>query len=183
MPRSRSIATFARSDCGAPPSSRGRLLNQQTRDGVTAFVDGVNAFLASQPPLPIEFRLLEYTRQDIEPFTALDVVQWSKVMAYDLSMNMHDELERFELAQNVSAERMAQFYPDYDTTAFPTVTDAGDLKEDLLAKHVAQVRAMFQTHQLRRRNSRAHRRRPDAVAVRRWCRGDGKSRRPMWRRA
>jgi penicillin amidase len=116
-------------------------LTQQTRDGVVAFVDGVNAFLASQPPLPIEFSLLEYTRQDIEPFTAIDVVQWSKVMAYDLSMNMHDELERFELAQNVSAERMAQFFPDYDTTAFPTVTDANDLKVDLLARHVAQVRA------------------------------------------
>jgi penicillin amidase len=140
-------------------------LNQQTRDGVTAFADGVNAFLASQPPLPIEFRLLEYTRQDIEPFTALDVVQWSKVMAYDLSMNMHDELERFELAQNVSAERMAQFYPDYDTTAFPTVTDADDLKEDLLAKHVAQVRAMFQTHQLRRRNEGEQSISPDAVAA------------------
>ncbi len=117
------------------------LLSKSSRDAIEAFVEGINAFLATEPPLPIEFGVLEYLRSDIEPFTVVDVVQWSKVMAYDLSNNMHEEMRRFELARNVSAARMAQFFPDYDTAAFPTVVEGVDLRDDLLAAHVAQVRA------------------------------------------
>jgi len=59
-------------------------LSAQTREGLQAYVAGVNAWIASHP-LPNEYRLLGLTK--IEPWTALDTVAISKLIAFQLSFD------------------------------------------------------------------------------------------------
>ncbi|WP_457637467.1 penicillin acylase family protein [Oceanithermus sp.] len=78
---------------------------------VDAYTDGINAYLASNPPLPLEFKLLGFRP---EPWKPADVLVWQKMMSYDLSGNMDEELKRYRLlARGLSKERIEQLWPDY----------------------------------------------------------------------
>ncbi len=78
---------------------------------IDAYTEGINAYLASAPPLPLEFKLLGF---EPEPWTPADVLVWQKMMSYDLSGNMDEELRRYRLlARGLSKERVEQLLPDY----------------------------------------------------------------------
>src|SRR3954463_624999 len=79
---------------------------------VEAYVAGVNAFISTHhgAKLPPEFSLLRF---EPEPWSAVDVVVWVKMMAWDLSGNYSFELLRHDLLAAVGAERMAQLMPPY----------------------------------------------------------------------
>ncbi len=78
---------------------------------VDAYTDGINAYLTSGPPLPVEFKLLGFKP---EPWTPADVLVWQKMMSYDLSGNMDEELIRYRLlARGLSKERIEQLWPDF----------------------------------------------------------------------
>ena len=79
---------------------------------VNAYVAGVNAFIATHhgSALPPEFSLLRF---EPEPWTAVDVLVWVKMMAWDLSGNYSFELLRHDLIHAISEERMAQLMPPY----------------------------------------------------------------------
>jgi penicillin amidase len=77
---------------------------------IEAYVAGVNAFLASNPPLPPEFALLRFTP---EPWSGPDVLVWVKMMAWDLSANYSFELLRHDLLARVGAQRTAELLPPY----------------------------------------------------------------------
>ncbi|MER3443718.1 MAG: penicillin acylase family protein, partial [Meiothermus sp.] len=47
---------------------------------VDAYVAGINAYLQTNPPLPLEYRLLGFRP---EPWKPADVLVWAKMMAYD----------------------------------------------------------------------------------------------------
>ncbi|WP_456414356.1 penicillin acylase family protein [Oceanithermus profundus] len=85
---------------------------------VDAYVDGVNAYLATNPPLPLEFKLLGF---EPEPWTPADVLVWQKMMSYDLSGNYEEELQRYRLlARGLSKARIEALIPGYPAAA-PTI--------------------------------------------------------------
>ncbi|MGJ3238294.1 MAG: penicillin acylase family protein [Anaerolineae bacterium] len=97
-----------------------------------AFADGVNAYINSRPigELAFEYNVLGLTgvEFEIEPWTPLDTVVWTKVMAWDLSgSNRGNELTYSALADEFG-ESMAAFYqPDFDYENFPTIIQTEDL--------------------------------------------------------
>ncbi|MER3556030.1 MAG: penicillin acylase family protein [Meiothermus sp.] len=98
-------------------------LDAYSKTAVDAYVAGVNAYLATNPPLPPEFKLLGYKPA---PWTAADVLVWAKLMAYELSGNWRTELERQAFAaKGLSAQRMDQLRPPYPSDA-ATVVQAED---------------------------------------------------------
>lgn len=85
---------------------------------VDAYVEGINAYLATNPPLPLEFKLLGFKPG---PWTPADVLVWQKMMSYDLSGNYDLELLRYRLlARGLSKERIETLIPGYPTGA-PTI--------------------------------------------------------------
>ncbi len=82
-----------------------------------AYADGVNAYLKDHKglALSLEYGVLKlltpgYT---VEPWTPLNTLTWAKVMAYDLSGNMDDEINRSILRKTLSAQQVDDLYPPY----------------------------------------------------------------------
>ncbi len=95
-----------------------RNLSPEAKAAVDAYVAGINAYLATNPPLPLEFRLLGYRP---EPWQGADVLVWAKMMSFDLSANYEAELRRYRLlARGLTPERIAELMPPYPEDA-PTI--------------------------------------------------------------
>jgi penicillin amidase len=82
----------------------------ETKRLLAAYAAGVNAFLATDPVLPPEFWI---ARLKPEPWTPVDSVLWTKVMALDLGGNWRNELLRLQLARRLPLERVQEFIPPY----------------------------------------------------------------------
>ena len=75
-----------------------------------AYAAGVNAYLATRRgPLPPEFLILGY---EPEPWTPVNSLVWMRVLALDLGGNWRDELLRARLARRLSAEQIADLWPE-----------------------------------------------------------------------
>jgi penicillin amidase len=86
-------------------------LSPMAKATIDAYVNGINAYLAAHPPLPLEFKLLAYSP---EPWTPSDVIVWAKMMAFNMAENRRTELIRYGLlARGLSQERIAQLMPLY----------------------------------------------------------------------
>jgi penicillin amidase len=95
-------------------------LDPATRANLQAYADGVNAFLASKPALPIGFQVF-----GIEPaaWKPADSIGWLLVMAWDLSGNWRLELARLRFAAKLGPERAAEFLPPYPGEKEPPLPD------------------------------------------------------------
>ena len=82
----------------------------ESRVALAAYADGVNAFLATDPVLPIEFHAFGMKP---EPWKPADSIGWLLVMAWDLSGNWRSELARLRFAAKVGRERAAELIPPY----------------------------------------------------------------------
>jgi len=91
-----------------------------TRKLLEAYAAGVNAFLAGDPVLPIEFWL---TGTRPEPWTPADSVGWSKMMAWNLGRNWKNELLRMQLAKTLPLDRIQQFVAPYPGEKPPEIVD------------------------------------------------------------
>jgi penicillin amidase len=78
----------------------------ETREALRAYTAGVNAWLASAEPLPVEFAALQHTP---ERWRELDSVVVMKVMAWQLSGNWSNELRRLSLGAQLGPTQLAQF--------------------------------------------------------------------------
>ncbi len=85
-------------------------LDEETKANVQAYADGVNAFLATRPVLPVEFQAF---RMQPEPWTPADTMGWLLVMAWDLSTNWRMELARMRFAAHLGPERAGEILPPY----------------------------------------------------------------------
>jgi penicillin amidase len=83
----------------------------ETRRLLDAYAAGVNAYLATGPVLPPEFWRLGAPRP--EPWTPLDSVAWTKMMAWDLGGNWRNELLRLRLARALPTSRIQEFFAPY----------------------------------------------------------------------
>ena len=107
------------------------VISPQSRAGLQAYADGVNAYVASHP-LPPEYAALHLTR--FEPWTALDSVAVGKLISFSLSFDIGDISRTFTLfayqlaGQAHGFDGAKLFYQDLERTqpfsSASTVPDA-----------------------------------------------------------
>ena len=98
-------------------------LDAEHRSLADAYAAGVNAFLATRSgPLPPEFILTRAPAP--EPWSAVDSIGWSLIMAWDLARYSHTmELRRLQLAQHFTLAELNDIYPPYPGDAPPATAD------------------------------------------------------------
>jgi penicillin amidase len=97
---------------------------------LTAYADGVNAFLASGETLPPEFHIPFLTWYTPEPWRPSDSLAWGRLMDVQLSSNWRLELLRAEMDGLLSEEQVDQLLPGSNAETFSL---AGLLDPDALA--------------------------------------------------
>jgi len=85
------------------------LLESHTRSILEAYSKGVNARIG-RGRLPVEFNLLRFKP---EPWSIIDSIAWSKMMAWNLSVNWEAELLRSMLIEKLGPEKAAELEPGY----------------------------------------------------------------------
>ena len=98
-------------------------LDVEHRALADAYAAGVNAFLATRGgPLPLEFVLTRAPAP--EPWSAVDSIGWSLMMAWDLARYSHAmELRRLELSQRFSLAELNDIYPPHPGDGAPATAD------------------------------------------------------------
>jgi penicillin G amidase len=114
-------------------------LSPEARASLTAYADGVNAWLAGQPVLPLEFTLLGIRP---EPWTVRDSLAWIKVFALNLGGNHRQEMERLLASQVVAPDQLHTLFPDYPDDAPTTVASLSRQGGDGLARLVELERGI-----------------------------------------
>lgn len=96
-------------------------LSPETKQVVDRYTAGINAYLATEPTLSQEFRLLNYKP---EPWQPADVLVGLKTQSLSLARNYQSELTRAQrLAQGLSLDRIEELLPPYPEDA-PTILQA-----------------------------------------------------------
>lgn len=100
-----------------------RRTDPDTRAILEAYSRGVNAYLETRTgPLPPEFWILNAPAP--EPWSPVDSLAWSLMMALDLGGNMNAEITRLRLAQaGLSMDQIGQFLPPYPGERWPDLAD------------------------------------------------------------
>jgi penicillin amidase len=105
------------------------LLEPATRDALTSYAAGVNAYIADRKPseLAAEYAVLgltglDYTPEEWEP---VDSLAWLKAMAWDLRGNMDAEVDRVLLSLDHSADEIAALWPAYPYGDHPPIVSGG----------------------------------------------------------
>lgn len=103
-----------------------------SRELLQAYAAGVNAAMAHTRVWPPEFWLLGVRP---EPWTPVDSLSWSLMMAWDLGGNWTTELMRLRLSAVLDAQRIEEVLPPYPGDDYPATRDYVALYRELgLAK-------------------------------------------------
>lgn len=83
-----------------------------------AYADGVNAYLEQHPSnssVSLEYAVLGLTNRGytIEPWRPEHTLTWAKVMAWDLSGNLDQEMERATLLNSLTRSQVDELFPEY----------------------------------------------------------------------
>ncbi|MFJ3790280.1 penicillin acylase family protein [Kitasatospora sp. NPDC090091] len=110
-------------------------LSPETKKYLQAYADGVNAWLGEHPggaSASLEYALLGVVNGDYKPeqWTPVDSVAWLKAMAWNLSGNLQEEIDRSLLAQDYSPEKIAELYPEYPYARNGTIVKTGTVSGD-----------------------------------------------------
>ncbi len=97
-------------------------LSARSQSLIKAYTAGVNAAM-KQGKVATEFRILGYTP---EPWTDLDSVSWSKLMAYDLGGNMDDEVLGSKVVKKLGQQGLNEIIAPYPKNA-PTILTIDEL--------------------------------------------------------
>lgn len=101
------------------------------RSYIQSFSDGINAYIHSRTPqtLASEYTVLGITgvKFNIEDWTPVDTLVWTKVMAYDLSGNYDIELLLSELNEALGPEMVSSYTPPYPYDEKATIIFPEDL--------------------------------------------------------
>ncbi|MDH6117993.1 penicillin amidase [Kitasatospora sp. GAS204A] len=105
-------------------------LSPQTKQYLQAYSDGVNAWLSQHPggaSASLEYTLLGTVHSGYKPeqWTPVDSVAWLKAIAWNLSGNVQQEIDRSLLSQTFTPDQLAQLYPDYPYTRNGTIVPTG----------------------------------------------------------
>ncbi|WP_261665062.1 penicillin acylase family protein [Deinococcus sp. Marseille-Q6407] len=97
-------------------------LDPESRRLISAYTAGVNAGFALGKTAP-EFLILGYRP---EPWTDVDSVAWSKLMAFDLGGNWEQELENWKLCRSEGPAALSRLNPPYPASG-PTILSRDEL--------------------------------------------------------
>lgn len=115
------------------------LLDAETRDALSAYAEGVNAYLEQNGPteLAVEYTILGLTGLDYEPepWEPVDSLAWLKAMAWDLRGNMDEEIARVRAGLDHTPEEVAELYPAYDTEAHPPIVGTGGVVDGVFEQN------------------------------------------------
>ncbi|MFF4340469.1 penicillin acylase family protein [Kitasatospora sp. NPDC001540] len=111
------------------------VLSEDTKRNLTAYTEGVNAWLAEHPGgagASLEYALLGTVNSGYRPekWDPVDSVAWLKAMAWSLSGNMQEEIDRSLLTQDFTPEQIEQLYPAYPYERNGTIVKTGKLSGD-----------------------------------------------------
>ena len=101
-------------------ASAWKSLTPQAQQSLSAYAEGVNAWLAEGHELPIEFRILGISP---ERWTERDSLAWVKMFALDLGGNFSKEMRHYVARQSLPEAQLSAFFPSYPKDA-PTTIDA-----------------------------------------------------------
>lgn len=105
-------------------------LSPEPKAILTAYTDGVNAYLAdhSGTELSFEYGILKLINPgySVEPWTPIHSLTWAKAMAWDLRGNMDEEIERSILLKTFSMQQVNELYPVYPSNHPVIVPEIGD---------------------------------------------------------
>ena len=117
------------------------LLDTETRDALSAYADGVNAYLEQNDPseIAVEYSILGVSGLDYEPepWEPADSLAWLKAMAWDLRGNMSDEIDRAMASLDHTPEEVAELYPAYDPQARPPIVETGGVVDDVFEQNAS----------------------------------------------
>jgi penicillin amidase len=106
-------------------------LSDQTRSILSAYAEGVNAYLADRQgsQLSLEYAILGIVTPSYKPvpWTPIHSLTWGKVMAWDLGGNMNEEIARAVLLKTLSPEQVDELFPPYPADHPIIVTEPGDM--------------------------------------------------------
>ena len=92
-------------------------LSPEHREVLESYAEGVNAYLAERSPsqISLEYAILplQNSGYEIEPWTPVHSLTWAKVMSWDLSWNLLQEIDRATLSASLPLDRIEQLYPDF----------------------------------------------------------------------
>lgn len=114
------------------------LLSADSRRYLTAYADGVNAWLrdhqGSRASLEYAVLGLQNSGYRIEPWNPVDSLAWLKAMAWDLRGNMAQEIERGALlGAGLSRAQVEQLYPAYPFDRNAPIVSAGNVASGVFA--------------------------------------------------
>ncbi len=93
------------------------MLDSSQRTILDAYAEGVNAYIESRSPsqISLEYAILplQASGYEIAPWTPVNTLTWAKVMSWDLSWNMLQEIDRAVLSAGLPVNRVEQLYPEY----------------------------------------------------------------------
>ena len=112
-------------------------LDDQTRADVEAYTAGVNAYLQSNPALPIEFTLLRHRPQ---PWRPLDSVAYGRLQMWALTEGAMGELVQAQLIEKVGAARAAELAPRYPASNPVTLPDGIELNDQQISNLLPAAR-------------------------------------------
>lgn len=111
---------------GHAAKSAWKALDPDAQASLQAYADGINAWLATKPTLPVEFAV---TGIKPEPWTVYDSLAWVKVFALNLGGNYRQEIERMLARQMLAPGQYASIYP--------TASDPGKPRADATTAKVS----------------------------------------------
>lgn len=111
------------------------VLSDEALAALEAYAEGVNAWLDQnddRTSRSLEYAILGLQNPDYdpEPWEPLDSATWLKIMAWDLSSQMEDEIDRALLAEDLPIERVRSLYPPYPDR-HPVIVEGGTVEGGL----------------------------------------------------
>lgn len=117
------------------------LLQPETRDALTSYAAGVNAYLAERSPsqLAAEYSILGLTGLDYTPaeWEPVDSLAWLKAMAWDLRGNMDAEVDRVLLSLDHTDAEIAELWPDYPFAEHPPIVSGGGVVDGVFEQNAS----------------------------------------------
>jgi len=112
---------------------------------LTAFRDGINAFIIADPDLPIEFRLLGHTPM---LWSIADMLAIVKLQSWQLSYNYDMELIYRELNEKLGVESATELFPYYSSEHLKLLDAFGSAQagDSELISQATQLRELLGTN-------------------------------------
>jgi len=117
-------------------------LTPESRQSLTAYTAGINAWIEQENPLPTEFVALGV---EPEPWNELDSLAWMKMFALNLSNNMWREIEFLSASQVLSKDKMNFLFDNNNQDLIYTSTYQ-DLLKIIPIEELSKVREDLETN-------------------------------------